>query len=388
MKNLLILAAVIMLGAGYANAQVVLDIGQDIGSRPTDENTKAASALLGEETTEQEEEKVDENKDKKGFFSFFNFGFWSSDEAPAEEVADVKKETEETQESFVDRLSKKAEAGDLKTQKALGYMYLYGKKGVEVDYDKAFKYYQMAAAQNDPIALNNLGSLYFNGIGVPVNYQKAIELFEKAAAVGNSEAALNLGFIYLSGRNASSNAPHAVQLFKQAAEAGSPIAKYMLGYAYYRGFGIKKDENKAAVLIKEVADKDFDEAQYVMGYMYLHGIGIAKNYANARKYLMWSANQGNLSAIMLTADLLAQERSILTDQYTAYVMYSVASVMGDKTASSRRDELESKLKPEEIMQAQPQAENFKPTPSELTQYARKTFSNNIRRYVDDNMKKK
>ena len=58
MKNLLILAAVIMLGAGYANAQVVLDIGQDIGRRPTDENTNAASALLGEETTEQEEEKV------------------------------------------------------------------------------------------------------------------------------------------------------------------------------------------------------------------------------------------------------------------------------------------------------------------------------------------
>ena len=336
MKNLLILAAVIMLGAGYANAQAVLDIGQDIGSRPTDENTNAASALLGEETNEQEEEKVDETNDKKGFFSFFTFGFWSITE----------------------------------------------------DYDKAFKYYQMAAAQNDPIALNNLGSLYFNGIGVPVNYQKAIELFEKAAAVGNSEAALNLGFIYLSGRNASSNAPHAVQLFKQAAEAGSPIAKYMLGYAYYRGFGIKKDENKAAVLIKEVADKDFDEAQYIMGYMYLHGIGIAKNYANARKYLMWAANQGNLSAIMLTADLLAQERSILTDQYTAYVMYSVASVMGDKTASSRRDELESKLKPEEIMQAQPEAENFKPAPSELTQYARKTFSNNIRRYVDDNMKKK
>jgi len=383
MKTLWLLVTAIIMGAANANAQAVLDIGQDIGKKASDKVENDASLLLGNASKEPEETKP--VKEKKGFFSFLNF--WSDDENSGA-AAGVEKDKKETQESFIERLVAKASSGDLQTQKALGYMYLYGKKGVEVDYEKAFKFYQMAADQNDPIALNNLGSLYFNGVGVPVNYQKAIELFEKAADAGNEEAALSLGFIYLSGRNASSNAPHAVALFKQAAKKDSPVAKYMLGYAYYRGFGLKKDDNKAAKYIKEAADKDFDEAQYIMGYMYLHGIGIAKNYTNARKYLMWSANQGNLSAIMLTAELLAKDRSILTDIYTAYVMYSVASVMGDNTAGVRRDELESKLKPEEIMQAQTQAESFVEKPSEVTKYARKTFSPNIRRYIDDNMKKK
>ena len=52
-------------------------------------------------------------------------------------------------------------------------MYLYGEDGVPVDYKKAFTYYNMAAAQNDPIAVNNLGSLYFSGIGTEKNFTKA-----------------------------------------------------------------------------------------------------------------------------------------------------------------------------------------------------------------------
>ena len=71
----------------------------------------------------------------------------------------------------------------------LAYMYLYGTNGVQKDYSKAFEYYQMAAEQNNPIALNNLGSLYFNGIGTNPDVQKAVALFTKAAELGNDNAA-------------------------------------------------------------------------------------------------------------------------------------------------------------------------------------------------------
>jgi len=276
----------------------------------------------------------------------------------------------------------------LKTQKALAYVYLYGKNGFPVDKQKAFAYYEMAANQGDATALNNLGSLYFNGIAVPVNYQKAIELFEAAAKAGSSEAALNLGFIYLSGRNASSNAAHAVEMFKIAAEKESVVAKFMLGYANYRGFGIKQDLKQAAKLIKEAADADFDEAQYIIGYMYLHGIGIVKNYQNAEKYLTYAMRQGNMSAMMELANNLASGEILLPKPATAYVIYDVAAVMGEKSAAQKRDEVEGKIKRELLPQVQATAEGFKPKASEITEYARKTFGQNIRGYIDENFSKK
>ena len=384
MKKLLLVPAFCLLALNFAEAQV-LDIGQDIGKKASDikkgKDDKPLD-LLG--NSDPEAAKADE-KAKSGFFSFLNFSFGSDDEETEQETAP---EDEGTKLSLEERLTRSADAGSLKSQKALAYAYLYGKNGITLNYEKAFKYYSMAAEQNDPIALNNLGSLYFNGIGVPQNYQKAINLFEKAAAVGNSEAALNLGFIYLSGRNASSNASSATTLFKQAANADSAIAKYMLGYSYFKGFGVEQNYNEAARLIKEAADADFDEAQFMMGYFYLYGIGITKNYANAEKYLTWSAVQGNLTAMMMLADAYANGDGIQKNPYTAYVMYNVASVMGESSAGEKRDAIEAKLKPEEIAQAQAESERFSPKISKLTEYSKQTFGENVRRYIDENTRKK
>ena len=67
-------------------------------------------------------------------------------------------------------------------------------------------------------------------------------------------------------------------------------------------------------------------------------------------------------------------------------MYNVASVLGAPDAAQKRDDLEQKLKLEELLPAQTAAEKFQPKPSELTSYIRQTFGNNIRRYIDENMK--
>ena len=62
-------------------------------------------------------------------------------------------------------MTRLAEEGDVDACLTLGYMYLYGENGVARDPERAFKYYSMAAAQEDKIAVNNLGSLYYSGIG-------------------------------------------------------------------------------------------------------------------------------------------------------------------------------------------------------------------------------
>ena len=47
--------------------------------------------------------------------------------------------------------------------------------------------------------------------------------------------------------------------------------------------------------------------------------------------------------------------------------------------------MEKKLKIEELLQAQAEAEKFKEKPSELTSYIKQTFGDNIRHYIDENM---
>ena len=150
---------------------------------------------------------------------------------------------------------------------------------------------------------------------------------------------------------------------------------------------VKKNTEKIKNAIKEAADNDFDEAQYIMGYIYLYGQGIAKNYINVDKYMSFAANQGNLSALMVLAKIYSEGNAFPANHYKSYVMYNVASVMGEKDAAQLRDNEESMLKTEEIIEAQKEAEAFQAKPSEITLYVRKTFGENIRRYIDDNLQK-
>lgn len=338
------------------------------------------------------EVKQDDKKvaDDRGIFSFLNFSFIKKpatlESKPAVETEKNGENAQETPETPLQKIHRLAEEGNLESQLALGYMYLYGENGVTGDYAKAFKYYEMAAAQNDKIALNNLGSLYFNGIGTEVNYVKAAELFAQAAKLGSDDAAVNLAFIYLSGNNRSENQQEAVELFRQAANAGNNTARFMLGYAYYKGFQVQQDYYKAVDLMKISSEAQFDEAQYVLALMYINGQGIAKNYGNAVKYLSAAATQGNVPALMKLADILTEGTMYPRNLVRAHIMYNIASVLGAPDAAQKRDDLEQKLKLEELLPAQTTAEKFKPKPSELTSYIRQTFGNNIRRYIDENMK--
>ncbi len=339
---------------------------------------------------EIEMQKNEENvADDRGIFSFLNFSFIKKITEPDEtEKASAAADNTATKETPLQKLVRLAGEGNVSAQLSLGYMYLYGTDGVQSDYAQAFKYYEMAAAQDNKIALNNLGSLYFNGIGTEQNYLKAAQLFARAAELGSDDAAVNLAFIYLSSKNNTQNLDDAVKLFQQAAEAGNNTAKFMLGYAYYKGFRVPQDYYKAVKLIREVVAVNFDEAQYMLAMMYAYGQGITQNYGNAVKYLQAAINQGNVEAMITLANILVDGSMYPSDLFQAHVLYNIASVYGAKGAAERRDIVAKKLKIDELLQAQSQAETFKAQPSELTSYIRQTFGNNIRRYIDENMKQK
>lgn len=292
------------------------------------------------------------------------------------------------QETFLEKSVRLAKEGSLEDQMNLGYMYLYGTNGVEQDFDKAFKYYTMAAKQKDAVALNNLGSLYFSGIGVTKDTRKALELFNTAAELGNDNAAVNLAFIYLSGgtKDEARNIK-AVELFNEAAEKGNNIAKFMLGYAYYKGFMLQPDYAKAYKLISAAAGGDalFDEAQMVKGEMLIEGLGTVQNYQKGVAAIRSAVSQGNLEAIMVAARIYYKGKYVHPNPLMAHALYNIAAAKNVFQAAELRDEIAQNLQLEQLSQAQAQAQQFKPNPSELTNYIRQTFGANVRSYIDNNM---
>ncbi len=374
MKKLILLCSVMMLIGRQAAA--TFELNDNVGGG------KAVLSLSDGIVQEQDKGSQPEDKqgeEDKGIFSFMDFSFFKKNKPKLTAMPNERRET------FIERVTRQAEEGNVDAQLSLGYMYLYGEDGVGIDYKKAFTYYNMAAAQGDNIAINNLGSLYFSGIGTEKNFTKAAQLFEQAAQLGNTEAAVNLAFIYLTKNSSLNNPREAIQQLKAASDAGNPTAKFLLGYSYFKGLVVEQNYKKAFVLMRDAANAQYADAEYLLGYMYLNGLGITKNYGNAVKYFTYAANQGNVDAMIELGNMLAAGTMYTKDLYRAHILFNIASVHGVPSAAEKRDYLEKKLKIEEFLQAQAEAEKFEEKPSELTSYIKQTFGDNIRRYIDENM---
>ncbi len=61
-------------------------------------------------------------------------------------------------------------------------------KGVDKDYKKAFKWYELAAKQGQPVAQYNLGNMYERGEGLAKDDIQAFKYFSLASLNGNQEA--------------------------------------------------------------------------------------------------------------------------------------------------------------------------------------------------------
>lgn len=322
-------------------------------------------------TSEAQTSKTDNQEEEGGLFSFLGI------KIPEKLQSSSKVKAADTIEETI----KLADKGNLEAQLLLGYSYLYGDNGLKPDYEKAFEYYSKAALQNDATGLNNLGSLYYGGIGVQRSSAKAAILFAKAAELGNAEAAVNLGFMHASGNGAKQDKELALKYFEQASESDSPAAKFMTGYAYYTGTLRPLDYKKAAPLIKVSADAGLDEAQLVLADIYVNGRGFPQNYNNAVKYLRLAASQGNTEAMMKLADILVVGEKYNKDIEFAHVLYNLAAVRGVADAPNKRQLVESKMKINDILQAQLRAENFAEKLTPLTEYIRKTYGDNIRSFI-------
>ncbi len=86
--------------------------------------------------------------------------------------------------------------------------------------DKAFNYYQKAAALGEPRATNNVGAFYEDGVEVKKDINAAISYYRKASKLDFNDAYFNLGRVYSSEKLGKVDLKEAVKQFKLAYEKG------------------------------------------------------------------------------------------------------------------------------------------------------------------------
>ena len=184
---------------------------------------------------------------------------------------------------------------------------------------------QDLAREGDTIAMQELASLYANGIYVPQNTSKAMQWNMLAKLLGNVNATcgickcisynndfiinneailsqlkknrINFAYCKESERLYSDKKyEQAIYWWQKAADAGNSGAQYRLAFCYLKGDGVEKDVEKAVYWWQKAADAGDSDAQYRLAFCYLKGDGVEKDVEKAVYWWQKAADAGNSAA--------------------------------------------------------------------------------------------
>jgi TPR repeat protein len=207
------------------------------------------------------------------------------------------------------------------------------------NYDAARAQYEKAMRLGNPLAANNLGSLYAQGSGsLPKDDREAARLFKIAADQGLAAAQTNLASFYQNGRGGlPKDDVEAVRLHKLAADQGYAPSQNALGIFYQNGRGgLPHDDREAARLYKLAADQGNVFAQGNLGYFYQEGRGgLAKDDSAAAHLYRLAADQGNAASQNSLGTFYQSGRGGLPrDDREAARLYKLAADKGNAHAQN------------------------------------------------------
>lgn len=152
--------------------------------------------------------------------------------------------------------------------------------------------YKEEIESGNPVAMNQMGVLYYEKRSGIQDYAKAVEYYTMAAENGYSIAAENLGYCYYYGRSVPIDYEKAFHYYLKGALTGSPISLYKIADMYRNGYYVKKDEREAFEIysrcFEQLEDDWGDDVKgsvcMRMGDAYFYGTGTEKNLMHALRY--------------------------------------------------------------------------------------------------------
>ncbi len=160
----------------------------------------------------------------------------------------------------------------------------------------------------------------------------------------------------------------ALRLYRPLAAQGNAEAQYNLGIMYSIGWGMPPDAAEAAKWFRLAAnqfrlaaDRGDAQAQAGLGQLYYIGRGVPQDNAEAMKWFRLAANQGDASAQAMLGVMYENGQGVPKDDVLAYMWLNLAALQRNMFAPKERDDLAQRMTPEQIVEAQKLAREWKPT---------------------------
>ena len=144
--------------------------------------------------------------------------------------------------------------------------------------------------------------------------------------------------MYCCGIGTEKDLSKAFDFYSKASRKGMPYSDYALAQMYYYGNGIEQSEKLAHEYYSKslsaflMYDKD-DKLLYKIGRMYYCGLGTDLDKPKSLKYLIESAEQGNMQAKRIVAQELIRGEFIPQDIQRGIIMLTECADKGDTSAA-------------------------------------------------------
>lgn len=224
------------------------------------------------------------------------------------------------------------------------------------DYGKARSELEELAKNQDPAALNLLGTMYENGWGVEQNTDMARRYYESGARQGHLESVNSL--------RALKNREYKVEFDRllPLAEAGNGDAQNRIGEMYEFGQGVARNNDEALKWYRLAAEQNVVAAWHNLGRSYNFGTGVEQDYAKAEEWYRKAAEKGHMDAMFFLGTLYSNNHGQDTSTDTnilAYAWMHNAAELGNGTARAIEARLLMKLDESQLEEARSLAERFK-----------------------------
>lgn len=275
----------------------------------------------------------------------------------------------------VEKFTKLAEQNVPAGLRTMGELHASGLAGVEKDFAKALDYFSRAAQGNDAAAQVVLAGYYDKGvdldpadkkIDVAPNAAAALELYRLAARNNVPLALYNVGVFYEEGRAVDQDPTKAFAHFLQAAGGGFAPAMQKAGVYYLNGAGTLRDPIAAAGWFNRAAALGSPEGLLSLGVMAESGMvpvaaesSPAKAASEAYQQIVNApqvADQTRFEALLrlggiyFRGALVAAGAAPAPDYEGAYKQFKQAADLapGNELAANLLKEASAKLTPEQI----------------------------------------
>jgi TPR repeat protein len=198
--------------------------------------------------------------------------------------------------------------------------------GVEKDQGKARQWYELAARQNEPEALFQLGLISLEEQDEEAE-QRALAFFQKSAEQGHKDGAYNAALLHLKPDSRLYNKDEALKLLEEGASRDHGASQHALAIVYQEGTLLPPSPVKAAEWMGKAALNGLSEAQIEYALMLLKGTGLPKDESAAFLWLQKASDSNHPVAHSLLAQMYMKGLGTAVDEAKAKELYQKAKAM-------------------------------------------------------------